>query len=66
MARTNFENENIDTKSPSLFQKFFYWVLIPLVFVIAVLLVIASFTGTNVFQKAGLSDNLPFVSIARS
>ncbi|CAM5185874.1 Flagellar motility protein MotE (MotC chaperone) OS=Ureibacillus acetophenoni OX=614649 GN=SAMN05877842_101473 PE=4 SV=1 [Ureibacillus acetophenoni] len=63
MARTNFENENIDTKSPSLFQKFFYWVLIPLVFVIAVLLVIASFTGTNVFEKAKeLSNNLPFVS----
>lgn len=64
MVRPNFENENIDdVKSPSLFQKFFYWVLIPLIFVIAVLLVIASFTGTNVFEKAKeLSNNLPFVS----
>lgn len=64
MARLKLQNENIEElKSPGIFQKLFYWVLIPLLFGIAVLLVIASFTGTNVFEKAKeLTGNLPFVS----
>ena len=41
-----------EEKSPGIFQKLFYLVLIPLLFVIAVLLVIATFTDFNVFEKA--------------
>ncbi len=52
-----------EEKSPGLFQKLFYLVLIPLLFVIAVLLVIATFTDFNVFEKAseltGLSSEKP-------
>jgi len=64
MARPTINNEKMeDVKSPGLFQKLFYLVLIPLLFGIAVLLVITSFTGTNVFEKAKeLTDHLPFVS----
>ncbi len=64
MARLKLQNENVEeVKSPGIFQKLFYWVLIPLLFGVAVLLVIASFTGTNVFEKAKeLTGNLPFVS----
>lgn len=64
MARPTIENEVMeDVKSPGIFQKLFFWVLIPLLFVIAVLLVIASFTNINVFEKAKeLTENLPFVS----
>ncbi|KGR80354.1 MotE family protein [Ureibacillus manganicus] len=64
MSKPTIENKNMDdVKSPNFFQKFFYLVLIPLLFAIAVLLVIASFTGTNVFEKAKeLTENLPFVS----
>lgn len=41
-----------EEKSPGIFQKLFYLVLIPLLFVIAVLLVIATVTDFNVFEKA--------------
>lgn len=64
MTRPTIEKGSMeDVKSPGFFQKFFYLVLIPLLFGIAVLLVIASFTGTNVFEKAKeLTGNLPFVT----
>lgn len=64
MTRPTIEKRPMeDVKSPGFFQKFFYLVLIPLLFGIAVLLVIASFTGTNVFEKAKeITGNLPFVS----
>ncbi len=63
MARP-LQNENIEEeKSPGIFQKLFFWVVIPLLFVIAVLLVIAFYTNTNVFEKAKeLTTNLPFVA----
>ena len=53
--RINFNNEpndNIEEKSPGIFQKLFFWFIIPLLFVIAILLVIAQFTNTNVFEMA--------------
>lgn len=64
MAKVNKElktektEEIVEQKSPGFFQKFFAWFLIPLLFVIAILLVIAQFTDTNVFEKA--SEVLPF------
>lgn len=52
-----------EEKSPGIFQKLFYLVLIPLLFVVAILLVIASFTNFNVFEKASeLTNSLPFAS----
>ena len=41
-----------EEKKPSLIQKLFFWVIIPLLFVSAVLLIVAEVTGTNVFEKA--------------
>mgnify|MGYP001405826025 CR=1 FL=1 len=58
MAKVNKKTKNektkdvVDEKSPGFFQKLFAWVIIPLLFVIAILLVIAQFTNTNVFEKA--------------
>jgi flagellar protein FlbB len=64
MTRPTIQNNKIeDVKSPGIFQKLFFWFLIPILFVVAVLLVIASFTNTNVFEKAKeITDTLPFVS----
>lgn len=62
VEKNNKKNEEIleEGKSPGIFQKLFYLVLIPLMFVIAILLVVATITNTNVFEKA--SEILPFVS----
>nr|WP_106784198.1 hypothetical protein [Lysinibacillus timonensis] len=64
MANQRIEKDNFETdKSPGFFQKLFFWFLIPLMFVIAIVLVIASFTNTNVFEKAKeLTNVLPFTS----
>ena len=40
-----------EEKSPGIFQKLFYLVLIPLLFVVAILLIIATYTNFNVFEK---------------
>lgn len=63
MTRPNYQEKNIEeVKSPGVFQKIFFWFLIPLMFVIAVLLVIATITNTNIFEKTKeLTGNLPFV-----
>lgn len=44
--------EVVEEKKPSLIQKIFFWVIIPLLFISAVLLIAAEVTGTNVFEKA--------------
>jgi len=45
------------------FQKFLLWVLIPLLFTTALVLIIAKFADVNVFDKAKeLSGKLPFVT----
>lgn len=51
--------EMTEEQSPGFFQKLFAWVVIPLLFAIAILLVIAQFTNTNVFEKA--SEVLPII-----
>lgn len=52
-----------EQNSPGLFQKLFFWFLIPLVFTVATFLIIATFTNTNVFEVAdGLKDKIPFLS----
>lgn len=56
--KTEKIDDIVEQKSPGFFQKFFAWFLIPLLFVIAILLVIAQFTNTNVFEKA--QEVLPF------
>lgn len=48
----NTEVEEVtEGKSPGILQKLFFWVIIPLLFVSAVLLITATATGTNVFEK---------------
>lgn len=45
------------------FQKLLLWVLIPLLFITALVLIIATFANVNVFDKAKeLSGNLPFIT----
>lgn len=56
---TNVEQEG---KSGT-FQKLLLWVLIPLLFTTAIVLIIAKFADVNVFDKAKeLSGNLPFIT----
>lgn len=61
MAKNNSEQIQMEqpVEQPGFFQKFFYWFIIPLVFCIAVLLIITLFTEKNVFDYI---DELPFVS----
>ncbi|MBQ0139896.1 MAG: hypothetical protein KBT36_11395 [Kurthia sp.] len=40
------------TKEPGMLQKLFVWVLIPVLFALAIGMIIAEVTGTNVFEKA--------------
>lgn len=44
--------EVTETKEPGMLQKLFVWVLIPVLFALAVGMIIAEVTGTNVFEKA--------------
>jgi len=59
--KTELEVQQPTRKSGG-FQKFFIWILIPIMFVVAVLLVVATLMDTNVFDlgKKAVS-NLPFV-----
>lgn len=55
-------SEELDEKkSPGKFQKAFFWVIIPLMFASAILLIFFQVTGTNVFDKvkniAGVSQS---------
>lgn len=57
MTRITKEGKNFnpvveEEKSPGIFQKIFYLLVIPLLFIIALLLIVAQFTNTNVFEKA--------------
>lgn len=66
MARQKKEKVNVpkDVKenSPGLFQKLLLWVLIPLLFASALLLIIAKFADINVFDKAKeLTSEIPFI-----
>ena len=57
------EEVELEEKKPGFFQKLFFWFLIPIVFAVAVVLIIAQFTNTNVFQVAdSVKDKIPFIS----
>lgn len=57
------EEVELEGKKPGFFQKLFFWFLIPIVFTVAVVLIIAQFTNTNVFQLAdSVKDKIPFIS----
>ncbi|QCR31800.1 hypothetical protein C1N55_06245 [Lysinibacillus sp. SGAir0095] len=61
MAKGKQKQINRDTQeenSPGLFQKLIFWFIIPLLFIVAILLVIATFTNFNVFEKAAELTNL--------
>ncbi|MBP1913654.1 MotE family protein [Lederbergia galactosidilytica] len=52
-----------DEKETTFFQRFIYWVLIPLLFALFLGLLIASIAGVNVFQQAKeLGGKIPFIS----
>lgn len=66
MARQKKESKELPVekkgKSISTFQKLLLWVLIPILFASAVLLIIAKFADINVFDKAKeISADLPFI-----
>lgn len=44
--------ESTTVKEPGMLQKLFVWVLIPVLFALAIGMIIAEVTGTNVFEKA--------------
>jgi len=50
-----------EKKTPGKFQKAFFWIIIPLLFASAILLIVFEVTGTNIFEKvkdiAGVSQN---------
>ena len=60
---TQMDEYEVEEKSSGFFKKLFLFVLIPVMFIIAILLIIATFTNTNVFQTAkDLTGNIPFIS----
>ena len=61
MAKNRIEQMHMEQpeKKSGFFQNFFYWFLIPIVFCIAVLLIITMFTEKNVFEYL---EELPFIS----
>lgn len=61
VQRNDIEDLEVVEKKPGFFQKLFFWVIIPLTFAAAVLLIVANFTNTNVFSFADKAiDKLPF------
>lgn len=61
MAEKKVENSQIEQpeNNSGIFQKLFFWVLIPMFFILAILLIVSMFTDRNVFKYL---DELPFVS----
>lgn len=52
VSKQKLPAEEVDEKKkPGIIQKLFFWVIIPLLFVSAILLIAAEVTGTNVFEK---------------
>jgi len=61
MAKGKTKQVNTETheeNSPGFFQKLIFWFVIPLLFIVAILLVVATFTNFNVFEKASELTNL--------
>ncbi len=66
MAKNNRIVKELEDQQPTRksggFQKFFMWVLLPIMFVVAVLLIVATLMNTNVFDLSKKAlGNLPFV-----
>lgn len=62
VEQKELEELEVVEKKPGFFQKLFFWVIIPLTFALAVLLIVANFTNTNIFGLADKAiDKLPFV-----
>lgn len=65
MAKNKIESVTVEEtaeKGPGIFQKLFFWVIIPLLFTLTILLVVTQFTNTNVFQFAdGIKEKIPFL-----
>lgn len=65
MAKKQVEKlneEQLDDKKPGFFQKFFMLFVIPLLFTITIVLIVAYFTNTNVFQfAASMKEKIPFL-----
>lgn len=54
MAKKDKENsQNIEEKKSGIFSKLFFLVIIPVLFIVAILLALATFTDFNVFEKVG-------------
>lgn len=57
------EETEVEAKSPGFFKKFFYLFLIPIMFIIAIALIIASVTEYNVFKMAdNVVEKIPFIN----
>ena len=68
VAKKNIDNlelnieENEVEKPAGFFKKFFYFFLIPLMFIVAILLVLATVTEYNVFKMADdVTEKIPFI-----
>ncbi|WP_042471921.1 MotE family protein [Bacillus ndiopicus] len=65
MAKKQIESineEERDDKKPGFFQKFFMLFIIPLLFTVTIVLIVAYFTNTNVFQFAdSMKEKIPFL-----
>ncbi|AYC29243.1 MotE family protein [Paenisporosarcina cavernae] len=68
MAKANKKTTEMDRmpgepKEPGMIQKLFLWIVIPILFAVAVFLIIAQFANINVFDSVkSASDVLPFIS----
>lgn len=57
------EQMDLEKKPPGFFKKFVYLFLIPLMFTIAIILIVTTVTGTNVFKIAGnVTEKIPFMN----
>lgn len=69
VAKKNIDNldvnleEDVEKKPPGFFKKLFYLFLIPLMFTIAVLLIVTTVTEVNVFKMAqDVTEKIPFIN----
>lgn len=66
MAKKNINNQDeqleLENNSPGFLKKFLYLFLIPLMFTVAIILVVTTVTNTNVFKIAGnVAEKIPFI-----
>lgn len=62
-AELQLDEVEMEEKSPGFFKKFFYLFLIPLMFIVALFLILATVTDYNVFKMADTAiEKIPFIS----